>query len=270
MLLLLGQHSGTHEGHVRVVQEVQAERAVQHGADQGPRPGWVILEVPAQPACESHQLSRGWSAAPSLPQQPQEALHPVSGSAPASRTTVTATARAAHRLTARQATALQGPSRHRRLSHAGRRSADTDACYDFPFQSSFVWWVLSRHGFFSVLPPFRLRPIHRPHPGPPCLLSPFPPPVVHTQGNFVVLHSSSGLGQGRDPVRRGHQTSPASAPWMPRPLRAAGAWPTLLTFLQTGARGLAPPASDYCDFEGKKGQTFKKHKIGRIALIPRF
>lgn len=82
MLLLLGQYSGTHEGHVRVVQEVQAERAVQHGADQGLHPGWVILQFPAQPACESHHLCQGWPTAPSLPQQPQEALHPVSGSAP--------------------------------------------------------------------------------------------------------------------------------------------------------------------------------------------
>lgn len=82
VLLLLGQHPGTHEGHVRIVQEMQAELTVQHGCDQGLHLGGVILEVSAQPACESHQLCQGWASAPTLPQQLQETLHPTLGWAP--------------------------------------------------------------------------------------------------------------------------------------------------------------------------------------------
>lgn len=78
MLLLLGQHSGTHEGHVRIVQKVQAELTIQHSRDQGLYLGRVILEVPTQPACKSHQLRQWWLSIPSVPQQPQEALHPKS------------------------------------------------------------------------------------------------------------------------------------------------------------------------------------------------
>ena len=82
VLLSLGQHAGAHQGHIRIVQEVQAELAVQHGCDQGLHLGGVILEVAAQPACEGHQLRQGQAGALVSPQQLQEALHCQAGWAP--------------------------------------------------------------------------------------------------------------------------------------------------------------------------------------------
>lgn len=110
VLLLLGQHPGTHEGHVRIVQEVQAELTVQHGCDQGLHLGGVILEVSAQPACKSHQLRQGWPSAPTLPQQLQEALHPTLGRPLCEQHN---SHHDGHMPAARQSSTLRGPSSHR-------------------------------------------------------------------------------------------------------------------------------------------------------------
>jgi hypothetical protein len=56
LLLLLNQDTGTHQGHMFIVQQVQTELAGQNSCHQRLHLGEIILEVPAQPACESHQL----------------------------------------------------------------------------------------------------------------------------------------------------------------------------------------------------------------------
>lgn len=47
LLLLLGQDTGTHQGHICIVQEVRAQLAVQNGRNQRLHLSEVILDVMA-------------------------------------------------------------------------------------------------------------------------------------------------------------------------------------------------------------------------------